>query len=98
MLTQAQTEDLEYCKKILLLEIDKITQSAEPLKARLTSEVLISLIYLKTFSAYIQEKQFDNLEDSWKFMNDIKGIIEKTFYVKHYVMRLEESLKASTNG
>lgn len=98
MLTQEQNEDLDYCKKILTSEIDAVINNSEPFKARLSSEILISIIYLKTFSSYIQKQQFDNINEAWKFMNDIKGIIEKAFYVKHYILRLQDSLKSPKNG
>lgn len=94
MLTEEQTKDLEFCRDLLLDDIKKTVAESEAIKAKLTSEVLISLVYLKIFSAFMQEKgEFTSIEESWKFMNDIKTVIEKVYYVQHYIVRFKESLE-----
>lgn len=95
MITIEQNQDIEYVKASLISEIEKVTTNSIPLKEQLTHEVLISIVYLKIFSAYLQEKKFENLEEAWKFMNDIKGIIEKIFYVNHFLYRLKHSYKTA---
>lgn len=98
MITEEQTQDIEYCKKTLINEVEKINIISDKLKEHLTHEILISIIYLKIFSAYLQEKKFENLEEAWRFMNDMKTIIEKIFYVNSYLLRKKESLKAPVNA
>ena len=93
MITEEQTKDIEFCKTMLTKEIEKIKINSDSIKEKLTQEVLVSIIYLKIFSDYLQEKKFENLEEAWRFMNDIKGIIEKTFYVNEYLKRISESLQ-----
>ena len=94
MITQEQTQDIEFCRKKISAEIKKIEINSDKFTGKLSQEVLVSIVYLKIFSAYLQEKKFENLEESWRFMNDIKGIIEKVFYVNQYLLRVEESLIA----
>lgn len=84
-MTEEQTKDIEYVKGSLILEIDNVVINSDKVKSELTREVLISIIYLKIFSAHLKEKRFDNLEEAWRFMNDIRGIIEKVFYVSNYL-------------
>lgn len=92
MMTEENTKDIEYIKNGLLDEISKMKGRAATLKG-LPREVMISVIYLKIFSAYLSEKKFESIEEAWKFMNDIKGIIDKIFYVNHYLDRVGEYLK-----
>lgn len=96
MITEEQNRDIEFCKKILIDEIVKIVSLSDKLKEKLTSEVLMSVVYLKIFSAYTQEKKIETLEESFNFMNSIKGVIEKIFYVNQYLQRLTESLKIAS--
>lgn len=94
-ITEEQLRDIEFVKKAILEAAKKTQEKSEQLRQQLTSEVMISVVYIKFFSAYLQEKKFETLEDAWRFMNDVKGIIEKVFYVNHYLERVEESsLKA----
>lgn len=96
MLTEEQSADIEFCKKLVLSQINKIKEDSEKVKDKLISEVLLSIIFLKIFAAYLEEKKFENLEKAWRFLNDdIKGIIEKCFYVTHYLERINESMKAN---
>lgn len=93
MLTEEQSQDIEFCRDNIISEISSVLVNSDKLKHLLTKEVMISVVYLRIFSAYLQEKKFDNLEEAWRFMNDLKGIIEKVFYIAHYFERLKESSK-----
>lgn len=93
MLTADQTRDIEYIKKTLIKKIDQMVVDSDKIMDKLTPEVYMSVIYLKIFSAYLQEQNFTSLEEAWKFMNDIKGIIDKTYYVNFYLERVNDHLK-----
>lgn len=95
MITEEQKQDVDYCAKLLIEEVSKIVINSQAINKPLIPEVRMSIIYLKIFSAYLQEKKFESLEEAWRFMNDIKGIIEKIFYVNHYLTRIKESEKKS---
>lgn len=96
-LTQEEKNDIQYCKDVLITDIEKISEKASKLK-KLDQEIKISIIFLKIFSSYLKNKKFRNIESAWKFMNDIKGIIEKVLYVKHYLARVQESIKPVINA
>lgn len=94
MITEARIKELEFVKNLLLKDIEKTVAAADTIKDKLTSEVLISLTYLNMFSDHIKERPtFSTVEDGWKFMNDIKTVIEKVYYVSHYIVRFKESLE-----
>lgn len=93
MITENQTKKLEYIKNILTSRIKRIILDADALKDKLAEEVNISLVYLEIFSDWLQEKKFETIEEAMRFMNDIKGIIEKIFYVDNYLNRVRESMK-----
>lgn len=90
MLSQEQIEHIEYCRKNIISEIQKTVLNADKFQSILTLEGLIPIIYLKTCYSYLQEKKFENLEESWRFMNEIKGIFEKISFVNHYILRLQK--------
>lgn len=87
-------KDIEYVKGILIPKIKSVTESTERLKQKLTAEVLMSAVHLRIFSAYLEQKEFVNVEDSWRFMNDdVKGVVEKIFYITHYLDRVKEAIE-----
>lgn len=92
-LTLEEKNNIEYVKDILLNDIKKATLQAEKFRSKLPKEVLISVVYLQIFAAYLKQKKFKNLEQAWQYMNDIKGIIEKVFYVNNYITRVKESMQ-----
>lgn len=92
-LSQEEFEDIEFCKKMILDEIQKVTVRSYKVKIRLSKEVLTSLIYLKIFASYLKTKKFRNVEEAWRFMNDLKGITEKVFYISNFVYRIEQSMQ-----
>lgn len=94
-MTEEQTSDVEFVKQALIAKISDVVALSAKLKDKLITEVIISIVYLKIFSAYLQEKKFDNLEEAWRFMNDTKGIIDKVFYVDNYMLRVIESMEKS---
>ena len=91
MITEKQLQRMEFCKKVLSGQIDTMIINSDKVKNKLTDEVLMSIAYLETFYDYLKEKNFENTADCWKFMNDIKGVIEKIFYVDNYLKRVEQS-------
>lgn len=95
MLTEDQTRDIDFCKNFLIKEISHIEEDYEKLKDKLTGETMVSIIYLKIFSAYTKEQKITTLEESFKFMNDMKGIVEKISYVNSYFKRVKDHLKIS---
>lgn len=97
MLTEQQTSDIAYVKKHLIEKISEVSVDYDILKEYLTHEVAISIVYLRIFSAYLEEQKFGTLEEAWRFMNDIKGIIEKLFYVSNYIIRVKEARAEEKN-
>lgn len=97
-LNEEQIKDIEFCKKTFIQEINTIAIDSAKIKIKLEREYLISVIYLKTFSAYLQELKIENVEQAWKFMNDIKGITEKITYVQHYIYRLSQSTEVKNKN
>lgn len=93
MLTQDLIQEIEYCKKTISADIEDILKASDIIKNQLTKEVLISLSYVRIFSAYMNNKKFENIDEAWIFMNDIKGITEKIFYINHYIKRVYDSHK-----
>ena len=93
MITEDLKKEIQLCKDLFISEIEKIKINSDKFKDRITPDVLIPVVYLKIFSAYLSEKNFENLEDAWRLMGDIKGIIEKISYVNSYFLRIEESAK-----
>lgn len=93
-----QKKDIQYCKDILISEIDKVTTASDKFKDKLGSEIIMSLIYLKIFSSYLQQKKFKTIEEAWIFVNDSRTIIEKVFYVNNYLHRKQESLEAAAHA
>lgn len=91
--TEEHIRDIEFVKTTLINVIKRTQEKSEKLQEHITSEVMISIIYIKIFSSYLQTKKFGTLEEAWRFMNDVKGVIEKVFYIEHYLSRVEESLK-----
>lgn len=92
-LSQEEKNNIEYVRGIILGDIKKVTILAEKYRVKLGKEILMSVVYLQIFAAYLKQKKFKNLEQAWQFMNDIKGIIEKVFYVSNYIERIKESMK-----
>lgn len=97
MITEEQRNDAEFCKNLLIAEIEKVRINAGLLKDHIEPDAMIPIIYLKMFSAYLSEKKFESLEDAWRFMVDIKGIIEKISYVNSNFGRISESIKAKSS-
>lgn len=95
MMTDEQKKDVNDVKEMLIKKISDIVEVSNKIPNGINQEAVISITYLKIFSAYLKEKKFESLEDAWKFMKDIKGIIEKCFYVNHYLIRLMESIEES---
>lgn len=96
-MTPEQSKDLEFYKNLLITEIKKIETNSDKFKGHLPQDVLMSIIYMKISSAYLQEKKFENIEQAWTFVNDMRGIIDKISYVSNYLNRIEDNLKASKN-
>lgn len=94
MLTEEQKKDTAYCKAMIVEEIAQAVENSNKLRDHLIKEVIVSIVYLKIFSAYLQEKKFESLEEAWKFMCDLKGIWEKVSYVNNYLARKQESISA----
>lgn len=84
-LSQEEKNNIEYVRDFILQEIKQTTLMADKVRVKLPKEILVSVVYLQIFASYLKKKKFKNLEQSWKFMNDIKGIIEKSFYVTNYI-------------
>ena len=88
-LSEEQITDIEFVKNTLIAEIKKIQQNSDKLKELFDDEIKMSIIHLKFFSAYLQEKKFETIEDAWLFENnDAKGIIQKIMYVSGRILRL----------
>lgn len=94
-LSKEEAEDIEFCRKMIMAEIKKVTARSYKVKDKLGPEIITSLIYLKIFASWLSVKTFRNIEEAWQYMNDIKGIIEKVFYISNYVYMIEESMKAA---
>lgn len=84
MITQDQLTDIEYCKNLLIEEIEKIKSNSEKIKD-IRAEIRVSIIYLKFFSDYLKEKKYRTIEEGWWFMTEIKGINERIFFVNNYL-------------
>lgn len=93
MITEDLKKEVELCKSLFISEIEKIKTNSDKLKDHIKPDVLIPIVYLKIFSAWLTEKNFENLEDAWRLMNDIKGIIEKISYVNSNFQRIEDFIK-----
>lgn len=93
MITEEDEKEVELCKSILIVEIEKIKINSDKLKDYIKPDVMIPISYLKIFHSYLNEKRFENIEDAWRFMNDIRGIIEKISYVNSNFQRIEEHVK-----
>lgn len=96
MLTEEQKNEIEFAQTIYIQQVKECTDNADKIKHHLTNEVLLSVSYLKMFRWWLEAQKFDNLEHAWRFMNDIRGIIEKIFYVNQYIYRKSESLNEAT--
>lgn len=97
MISEELSKEVDYCKTVIQKEIDKTKSESEKFrkdgKLELPDEVVISIIYLKVFSEYIQQKKIDDINDAWRFMHEeVRGVSEKVYYVKSYLQRLQESL------
>lgn len=95
MLTEEQLGELDYCKKMISIEVGKVVAAASKIKDKLEPEAIVSIIYLKTFSSYLQDKKIENIGEFWVLMNDTRGIVEKISYVSHYLDRLTPPSQAS---
>ena len=89
MITEEQSKNVAFCKNYLMEEIRKVVTNSNNFRDSLTGDIIVSIVYLDIFSSYLQDKKFDNLEEAWRFMQDIKGIIEKVSYVNNYLGRLQ---------
>ena len=87
--------NIDYIRGILLDDIKKTTIQAEKFRVKLPKEVLMSVSYIQIFAEYLEAEKFKTVKQAWQFMNDIKGIIEKVFYVSNYIKRVKESMKES---
>ena len=95
-LTTEQTQEIDFCKKTLMGFISTILKDADSIKSELSAEVLITIVYLKIFSAYLEKQQFESLEEAWRFMNDIRGIIDKIWYVDGFISNVKQSLEENS--
>lgn len=93
MITKEENEKIEYCRKMIIDEIQKMVINTEFFKQHLTPEVKISVIHLEIFSSYLKPKKFDTIEESWRFMEDLNGIIEKVFYVNNFLLHIKKELE-----
>ena len=91
-LTTEQNKDIDFCQKVLLGIVSKAVEDAEKVKSSLSAEGLVSMVYLKIFAACLKEQKFENLEEAWRYMNDIRGIIEKVWYVSSYIDNVNQSI------
>lgn len=96
-MTDPQNKQVHICKTILTQEIDKIKIHADKLKDYIKPDASIPIAYLVIFSDYIKEKKIDDLEEAFKFMKEIGGIIEKINYVNENFNRIYQHLKKVTN-
>ena len=94
MLTEEQTKDIEFCKTVIITYIGNTIVKSDKLKEHLPKEVLMSIVHLKIFRDCFKEKQFENIEEAWRFMrDDMNSIVAKIFYANEDIKRVEESLK-----
>lgn len=96
-ITEEQTKDIDFCKKTIQGFISKMFEDANKVKVNLSAEVWVSVVYLKIFSAYLEKQNFQTLEEAWRFMNDIKGIIDKVWYVYSYIDNINISISENSN-
>lgn len=92
-MTEEQIQDISFCKKTMITLIEEIIINADKVKSEITQEVWVSIIYLKFFSVWVPTQKIDTIDESWKFMNDIKGIVEKIFYVSNNLKRIKQSIE-----
>jgi hypothetical protein len=94
-LSPEEIKDIEFVKNIIIKDIKKAAADTERLKEKLrknnNNEIFISVIYLKMFSASLQEKKFSTVSEGWKFMEHAGAIFQKIMYVNHFLLRIEES-------
>lgn len=93
MITEEKDNDIQYCRNMIIDEIKKMVVNTDAVKSQLSPEVLISIVYLKKFSSYLQDKKFETIDESWKFMQDLNGIVEKIFYVNNYLLLIKRSVE-----
>lgn len=91
-MNEQQAKKVEFVRETLISKISEVVATSERLNGKLITEVLISITYLEIFSEYLKKQKFESIEDAWRFMGDIKGIIEKVFYVDNYMQRVIESM------
>lgn len=83
-MTPDQSKDIEFCKNLLIEEIEKIKSNSEKIK-EIRAEIRVSIIYLKYLSDCLKERKYNTLEEGWWFMNEIDGINERIFFVNNYL-------------
>ena len=89
-MTDNQKAELEYVRKYLTSQIAASVMHAERVKEKLTPDVVITLIHLKTFSAYMNEKNIENMSEAMELMNEVKGVPEKVAYIGNFLRRMTE--------
>lgn len=91
MLSEQQKNDLEYWNSVFIKETDDIAAMAEKVKPKLLPEVLVSVIHMRTFAAYIKSVKIETIDQMWALIKEGSSMVEKSSYVKHYLLRLQDA-------
>lgn len=84
MLTEEQSNDIEFCRTFIIAKIKNIVETADKIKEHISPEVMVSIIHIKILSDYLKDKKFESIEEVWVFMrDDMKSIVEKISYAGH---------------